>query len=145
MYGSFWLHFILLFVGSALAASGFILSKKPDASEIFDKINPFKGIIGIVLLIMGIIGLIDGLKYWGDIIQWMGFWGIVLIASVILEIIIGFLLGYGLVAKFISGGAKEKMDQMNAKLIAIQNPLGLIGLVVAILMLVWNFTWTSSF
>jgi hypothetical protein len=145
MYGSFWLHFILLFVASALAASGFILSKKPDASEIFDKINPFKGIIGIVLLIFGIIGLIDGLKYWGDIIQWMGFWGIVLIASVILEIVIGFLLGYGLVAKFMSGGAKEKMDQMNAKLVAIQNPLGLIGLVVAILMLIWNFTWTPGF
>ena len=97
------------------------------------------------LLILGIIDLIDGLKYWGDVISWMGFWGIVLIVSVILEIVIGFLLGYGLVAKFMSGGAKDKMDQMNAKLVAVQNPLGLLGLVVAILMLIWNFTWTPGF
>ena len=43
---------MLLLVAGALAASSFIIAKKPDAKKAMDKIAPYQGIIGVVLLIM---------------------------------------------------------------------------------------------
>ncbi len=140
LLGGFWLNFLLLLITSALAASGLIVSKKPNASEILNKINPYKGILGLAVFIFGIVNFFKSIELWGDLFD-IGLVGIVMILMILLDIVIGFLLGYGMVAKYITGGAKEKMDQMNAKLVAFQNPLGLAGIVIAIALIILYFTW----
>ena len=42
----------LMILGGALGAAGFIVSKKPNAKELIDKLTPFGGFIGIGLLVM---------------------------------------------------------------------------------------------
>ncbi len=139
MYGSYWLTFILLIVGGVISASGVIISKNPNAKEIIDKIVPFKGIIGIILLVFGIIHFIDSVRWWGYLLDFSFFWGLVTIVAILMEIVLGFLLGYSLIAKYAlssSDKALEKGNSINEKLVKIQNPIGIISIVVALLLLI---------
>src|SRR5688500_18694499 len=99
---------IAVIIGGILAASGWIVSKKPNAKELIDKIVPFQGFIGVGLLAWGIYDLIRTVEFWGPFLKHAMMLGIALIGYVLSEIVLGFLLGFGLIAKWIPGeGAAE--------------------------------------
>ncbi len=51
---------ITLIVLGILAAPSLLLSKKPDAKEMLDKITPYQGWIGLAFCAYGIYGIIFG-------------------------------------------------------------------------------------
>ena len=127
-----WITIIALILGGALGAASMIIKKKPEAAEIIGKIAPFQGIIGIALLVWGVIDLLNAfslLSLWGGIL------GILALVTAIVEIILGFILGFNLVAKFMG----EKGEALFTKLAVFQGIFGIIGILLAIFWLLFSF------
>jgi uncharacterized membrane protein YwzB len=128
---------ILLILGGALAASSLIVQKQPNAREVISKLLPFQGIIGIILLIWGVIALLFWVLpaiRWG-VFTWAPLSGLILLLSVLTTIALGLLLGYGLIAKNLLSNSSEVArsgEAMHMKLVRIQVPLGLLGIVLGL-------------
>lgn len=118
--------------GGLLAASAFIVARRPDAKEMIDKLTPYQGWIGF------------GLFFWG---AWIAFWilthltmfspaflGLALaLAGVNLSV--GFLLGFGLITKFVlskNEAAKIRGQYLRRRLVQFQIPLGLAAIAVGV-------------
>lgn len=133
---------IIAILGGILAASGLIISKKPNAKELIDKITPYQGWIGIVLFIWGIwdlFAVIGALSYIGSlgVLTWVFWLGISAV-----EIVVGFLLGFGLISKYAlskSEAAMEKGQKIRTKLTKIQSPLGLILIALGLLYIIVRY------
>jgi hypothetical protein len=127
--------FVLLLIACGLlAASNLILATRPEAKVVFDKVAPYSGGMGIVLLVISILYL---LKYTlpnlttllGSLNGWL--W----LATVAVAILLGFLFGFGLLARLIGGkspAAIEKADRLRARLVGVQIPLGIAGVALGI-------------
>jgi len=129
---------LLLLAAGILGASNLIISKKPNAKELIDKLTPFAGIIGIVLLVWGIIDLYHVLRLTSYIGNAPIYWTIFLITSLV-ELGLGFLLGYGLISKYVlskNAEAAARGEQVRAKLAVYQIPMGVVAIVIAILYLI---------
>ncbi len=151
---------IAVILGALVALSGFILAKKPDLKATFDKIGPYTGFLGVGLLAWGIYDLYYNViqSRWGDKstfgllfsgidLSAMGgpsgagadkFSAILLLGYIISEILLGFMLGFGLIATWIPGesGAEKKAVAVQKKLLALATPIGAVGLVCALLWLI---------
>jgi hypothetical protein len=122
-------YLVLLIVCGLFASSGLIISKRPDAKQVFDKIAPYTGFMGVGLLVISILYLVKYIlpyltTFMGSFAGWMG------IITVAVAILLGFLLGFGLISKLLGGkspAAAEKGEAMRAKLAVSQIPLGLAG------------------
>ena len=113
---------IISILGGLIASSSYIASKKPDAKELIDKLVPYQGIIGVVLLIWSIKNVFILFRYFS-------FNGIII---TVVQFIVGFLLAYALLSQYLfskSEEAKEKGQELRAKLVQYQVPAG-IGLIV---------------
>ncbi|MBN2571887.1 MAG: hypothetical protein JXA68_07135 [Ignavibacteriales bacterium] len=132
--GSMWLYWLTLLVVGFLAAGSKIAAKNPDAGKALNVLVPFQGIIGIWALVYGIIRFIDNLS----MLDWLDFIPVMVItylASNIIMIILGFLLGYALIMKFVGGAseeAKAKFAATQAKLAGAQATLGYLAILLAI-------------
>jgi hypothetical protein len=122
-----WITFIALIVAGALGAASIIVGKKPEAAQIIGKIAPFQGIIGIGLLVWGVISLIRALGY-GVLVGDFIIPGILVLATTIIMILLGFILGFNLIAKFMG----EKGEQLFTKLAAVQGIIGIIGIILGL-------------
>lgn len=123
---------IIAIIGGIIAASSLIVAKKPNAQELLDKLTPYQGWIGVVLTFWGILGIIRSFSYIGSIGL---YWGIGLGVS-IAEFVVGFLLAYGLISKYLlekNETAKQKGQELRAKLVKYQVPAGVILIVLGIL------------
>jgi hypothetical protein len=132
-----------LIVLGILGASSLIIAKRPDAKQLIDKIVPYQGWFGAASVFYGIFDLLQavlgmglmsvkppiGLIYW---ILWL--------ASGLLQISLGLLLGVGVIKTFIKDPtAQAKMDQTIVKLSPFQGTLGFISIGVGVGFLVLNF------
>lgn len=132
------LFVILLIVSGLLAASSLVLAKLPDAKAVFDKVVPLSGWIGVVLLV---VSLIFAAKY---VLPHLGsaltsFYGWVAIATVVVGTLLGFLLGFGLIASWLGGKSPEalaKGEKLRARLLLAQVPLGVAGVALGVWSLV---------
>ena len=88
---------IIAILGGLIAASSLIVSKKPNAQELLDKLTPYQGWIGAVLTFWGVWGIIQSFLNIGSIGL---YWGIGLAINVV-EFTVGFLLAYGLISKYL--------------------------------------------
>ncbi len=140
---------ITLILLSILAVPSLILSKRPDAQEVLNKIAPYQGWIGLVFCFWGVWGIISSILTIGWL-SWPGMglkilW-ITLLAGNLVEAILGFILGYGTIAKFVlskNETAKQKGEQLLAKLAPIQGKLGVFGIIVGIWMIIAHFMFYS--
>ena len=135
---------IALIVAGILAASGFIISRKPDAKQLIDKIVPFQGFLGVGLLVWGIIDtirVITHLKEIGDMASNYPLFTISVYAGVASEVLLGFLLGMPLIATWIPGesAAEQRAMDMQKKVVPYQTILGFIGIVAAVFLLYYYF------
>ncbi|MCP4180154.1 MAG: hypothetical protein GY756_20510 [bacterium] len=125
---------ITLIILGLLAAPSLILSKKPNAKELLDKITPYQGWIGLIFCFWGIWGIIQALIS----ISLLGtypIWWITWVASSAVEAVLGFILGYGMINKLVlskSEEAKKKGEKLLAKLAPMQGKLGLTGIIVGV-------------
>ncbi len=126
---------IIAIVGGLIATSSVIVAKKPNAKELLDKLTPFQGWIGLILTFWGVWGIIQSFLS----IAHIGlFWGIGLGVS-IAEFIVGFLLAYGLISKYLlekNETAKQKGQELRLKLTKYQIPAGFILIVLGVLAIV---------
>jgi hypothetical protein len=130
-----WITIAALLLGGILAVSGLIISKRPQAKETLDKLVPFQGLIGVVLLAWGVIDLIRWLS--NDLTGFLNFWALgggILIVAVLSEIFLGFLLGMPMIAKQMPGTstAERKAMEMQEKIAGFSVMLGGIGIAAAI-------------
>jgi hypothetical protein len=129
---------IITIIGGLLAASGFIVKRRPDAQELIDKLAPYQGWIGVTMFFWGIkevLGAVTGLSLLSaSPLMWV-FWAL----SGVSDLLVGFLLGFGLITHYVlsrNEQAKEKGSAIQAKLVTIQGPLGLLSIVMGVLYIV---------
>ena len=132
---------LLLLAGGLIGASHLIVARRPDAKDVIDKLVPYQGIIGVVLLLWGVKGAIDIVRTIG-LIHFAPFWWLVFVATVLTELGLGFLLAYGLIMKVVgnSPGTVEKTERVRAKLATYQGSLGVTAIVLALLFLLLSLT-----
>ncbi|MDO5979110.1 hypothetical protein [Flavivirga spongiicola] len=132
---------ITLILLSIIAVPSLLLSKKPNAKELLEKIEPYQGWIGFVFFCWGVWGIISAVLNIGWLTTFP-IWWITLLVGNIIEAVLGFMLGFGLINKFIlskNEAAKEKANRMREKLAPKQGKLGIIGLIVGAWMIVASF------
>jgi len=127
---------IISIIGGLIAASSMIIAKKPNAQELIDKLVPFQGWIGVILLVFGIRGIVSSFMSIGSI----GLaWGIGLGAS-LAGAIVGFLLAYGLITKYIvekDENRRVEAEKIRSKLIKYQVPSGIVLIVLGVMALLF--------
>ncbi len=124
----------ILFVAGVLGAANLIIAKKPNAKELIEKLTPYQGWIGVVLLLWGIWDLIGVFRSLG-VLSSAPVWWVLYLVTAITELALGFLLGYGLISKYVLGRspqALEKGQQLRVRLANYQGPLGVTAIVLAI-------------
>ena len=137
---------ILLILLSLIAVPSLILSKKPNAQELLDKVAPYQGWIGIVFCLLGIWGIISAFLNIGWLTS-APIWWFTLLAGSVVQATLGFILGYGIISKQLLSGsneAQEKANQLLAKLAPIQGKLGLVGIGVGIWMIVAHIMFRAT-
>jgi len=125
---------ISLIILGILAAPSLLLSKKPNAKELLDKITPYQGWIGLAFCFWGIWGIIQAILGLSILSAFPIYWISWTICSALLAIL-GFILGYGMINKLLlskNEEAKKKGEELLAKLAPIQGKLGLAGIVFGI-------------
>ena len=123
---------LVLLAGGLIGASALIIAKRPDAKDVIDKLVPFQGLIGVVLLLWGLVDVFNVLR----LLRFMHlapFWTVIFIIATVVELGLGFLLAYTLITKFTSGQATEKAGQAYAKLAGYQSSLGVTAIVLSVL------------
>jgi hypothetical protein len=183
---------ILLIVG-ALAAAALIAQKQPEAGKALEKLMPYQGIIGTLAALSGIMCVIYALRIVGNISDLAelatnnemfaaktssagGFWvwWITFLILNLYTIVLGFLLGFPLIKKYVlpacgcgsccddtcneatpecasesepapdPESGGEKIEAVVAKLSALQIKLGLIGIALAIWGFIAALIWAPS-
>ncbi|NMH89025.1 hypothetical protein [Flavivirga algicola] len=132
---------ITLILLSIVAVPSLLLSKKPNAKELLEKIEPYQGWIGFIFFCWGVWGVITSVLNL-HMLTTRPIWWTTLLAGCIVEAILGFMLGFGLINKFIlskNEAAKEKANNLRAKLAPKQGKLGVVGLIVGCWMIVASF------
>ena len=137
---------LAVIVASLVALSSFIIAKKPEAKQLFEKIQPYQGFLGVALLVIGIYDLYHNVlsdfvmdkSRWGIMMEFDKLAGIALLGYIIAEILLGFMLGFGLIATWIPGesGAEKKAVAIQKKLLTFSLPIGIVGLVCAVFWLI---------
>lgn len=134
---------ITLILLGLLAVPSLLLSKKPNAKELFDKVAPYQGWIGVVFAIWGVWGIISAVLGIGLLATIPVYWVTWLLVSVV-EAALGFILGYGLIAKHAlskNAAAAEKGEMLLAKLTPLQGKLGIFAIILGIWYFVSYFLW----
>ena len=125
---------ITLILLGILAVPSLILSKKPEAKELLDKIIPYQGWIGLVACLWGVWGIISCVLNIGIIAYWPLWWATWLVCVVLLAAL-GFILGYGMINMYLlskNEEAKKKGEAVLAKLVPFQGKLGIVAIIVGI-------------
>jgi hypothetical protein len=132
---------LITIAGGILAASSLIIARKPNAKELIDKITPYQGWIGIVMFFWGIWAVLDCVRHVGFISVVPLFWTFWL-AQGIADLLVGFLLGFGLITKYALGKsavAQERGQQIRARLAGYQGVLGLFAISMGALYIIWPY------
>ncbi len=142
-----WTSVILLFLCGALAAKDFVIAKKPNAKELIDKIGPYQEWIGVVTCVVGLWAVIRYLLWlrWG-LDYWPLMW-VTVIAGGILQVVLGFLLGYAPINKHLlsmNEKAAKKGQEYREKLVKIQVKLGVAAMIVAVWAVIVYFAFAPK-
>ena len=138
---------LAVIVASLICLSSFIVAKKPEAKQLFEKIAPYQGFLGVGMLALGLWRFIADVGDYGMMLDSpFKLLAISIIAYELSLIVLGFILGFGLIAGWIPGesGAEKKGLEIQKKLLAFSLPIGVIGLIAGVMMLYYYFTWPPS-
>jgi hypothetical protein len=135
---------ITLILLSIIAVPSLILSKKPNAAELLEKIEPYQGGIGLIFCFWGMWGIISAILNIG----WLTvapIWWISLLAGNIVSALLGFMLGSGLINRLFlskSDSAFAKSEQLRKKIAPKQGKLGIVGILLGSWMIVASFLFS---
>ena len=137
---------ISLVLLSIIAVPSLILSKKPNAKELLEKIEPYQGWIGIVFCFWGFWGVVTAILNLG----WLTIapiWWITFLVGNIVSAVLGFMLGSGLINKLVDSkneAAQFKANELRVKIAPKQGRLGIIGIIIGIWMIAASFLFSMA-
>jgi len=132
---------LITIAGGILAASSLIIARKPNAKDLIDKLTPYQGWIGMVMFFWGVwetLGAVRGIA----LLKVAPLLWTFALASAVADLVVGFLLGFGLITKYALGknaAAMAKGQQIRAKLAPLQGTFGLLAIVMGVLYIVWLY------
>lgn len=131
---------LLIIAAGILAASGLIIARRPDAAKLIDKLSVGQGWIGVVLFFWGTWRVIWVLLNLGI---FSASFPLALVVTVVsaLEMILGFLLGFGLITHWTLRGnamAMARGQAIRQKLATYQGTFGVAGIAAGLLLIVLN-------
>jgi len=133
------IYSLILIIAGILAIPALILSKRPSAKDILDKVAPYQGWFGIAILILGLWNvvdlLIDANFYFAFGLG--GSWVLLFVSSAVMAIL-GFILGFNLInVHLLSKNPKseENGQKLMTKLMPLQNIFGIAAIVLGIILL----------
>lgn len=123
---------LITIAGGILAASSLIIARKPDAKKLIDKLTPYQGWIGIVMFFWGVWGTLSCVRNMSLLsvvpLRWT-FWTL----SSVVDLVVGFLLGFGLITKYALSGSPAALARGQAirgKLAGYQGVFGLVAIAI---------------
>lgn len=132
---------LITIAGGILAASALIIARKPNAKQLIDKMTPYQGWIGVVMFVWGIKEIFGAVTNMGMLkaapVLWI-FW----LASGVADLLVGFLLGFGLIAKYALGRsptAEARSQSLRLRLAPYQGVLGLFAIAMGTLYILWIY------
>ena len=131
---------IILFLGGVLGAANLIVAKKPNAREQIDKLAPYQGWIGVILVLWGIWDIMGVVRSVG-LLSAAPVWWIIYLITALTELGLGFLLGYALISKYVLSGSPEaaaKGQMLRLKLAIYQGPLGVVAIALAVIFTIFS-------
>ena len=137
---------ISLVLLSIIAVPSLILSKKQNAKELLEKIEPYQGWIGIVFCFWGFWGVVTAILNLG----WLTIapiWWITFLVGNIVSAVLGFMLGSGLINKLVDSkneAAQFKANELRVKIAPKQGRLGIIGIIIGIWMIAASFLFSMA-
>lgn len=134
---------ITLVILGLLSVPSIVLSRKPEAKELFDKVAPYQGWFGIVFAVLGIISFIECIFSVDDIGVMPLAW-IIWLLTAIVETVLGFILGYVIIRKYVltkNEDARKNGEKLLARLLHMQGTLGIVAIVIGILQIVSSIIW----
>ena len=131
------LYGIAIIILGILAVPSLLLSRKPDAKEILDKITPYQGWIGLAFCFWGVWGIITAVLNIGMLnTGW-----IFSLAISVVTAVLGFLLGYGMINQLLlskNEEAKEKGAELLAKLAPLQGKFGMAAIILGVIYILFR-------
>ena len=129
----FWLAITLMILLGLLGAYPALVKAQPNAKDVLDKLTPIQGIVGLIGLVWGIWWLIRAVLNLNILGLAPLFW-LTWLVSALVMMLLGFLLSFGLLQQIgvMGGSAGKTGEQIRAKTVGYQVPLGFtaLGLVV---------------
>ena len=137
---------ITLILLSIIAVPSLILSRKPNAKELLEKVEPFQGWIGLIFCVFGIWGIIQALLHMGWLTT-VPIWWLTLLAGSVVQAGLGFMLGYPMINKLLltnNAAAQDKAERLRTKIAPQQGRLGVLGIIVGVWMIIASFVFVVS-
>jgi hypothetical protein len=121
-------NFYIALLGGILCASNLIIARLPRAKEYIDRITPYQGWLGVGMTVWGVINLKDV----PAMIKGVGAMPVSMIAAIAMTFLLiacGFILGFGLISKYLlskNPRAEERGEVLRAKLAPLTGTLGFV-------------------
>jgi hypothetical protein len=117
-----------LAVLGVLGAASLIIARKPDAKEWIGKLTPYQGWIGVISALWGAWWVLNALLHI-DFVRFAPLAWMIWLATGAVMLVLGFLLGVGIMKSFVKDeAARDKADQLSARLAPYQGTLGLVAI-----------------
>lgn len=131
---------VVLILGGVLAISGLIVSRKPDAKQLIDKLAPYQVTIGLALIVLGLVDFIRVAEYLSNMFKANLLLGAVMLTVIGASILLGALFGAPQILKWMPNPqAQEKANKLVAQVAPFQVILGLVGIFAALIYFLYRF------
>ena len=133
------INILLGILGGILAAAALIVSKKPNAKAMIDKLTPYQALIGVGLVAVSLINFLRLLGHLSDMFKVNLLWAAGFLAMVGTGVVLGALFGMPQIAKWIPGesSAEQKALELSKKVAPYQVMLGIISFVASLITLLY--------
>lgn len=126
---------ILLVILGALAVYPAVVQTWPATKQVLDKLVPYQGVFGIVMLIWGVVYALHLLGAAGIMMRFAPIiWLVALVGSVV-AILLGLLLGYSLIEQYVlrnNAQFQQRGEAYRGKLLARQASLGWAAIILGV-------------
>ena len=129
---------LITIAGGLLAASALIIARKPNAQQLIDKLTPYQGWIGILMFLWGIWDMLFCIRNFSALAHTPLILAFAL-AVTAADLVVGFLLGFGLITKYTLRGNQAAMARgqaIRARLAPLQGAFGVLAMVTGSLYIV---------
>ncbi len=125
---------VLTIVGGLVAACSYLATRQPEAGQVLQRLVPFQGAIGVALLASSSVWLLRVLPHASGLLKASPVSAVVTFATIGVSLLVGFLMGYGLVDRYVlsrNQSAQARGARALERLAAVQTPLGLAAAMLA--------------